>query len=165
MAKKFEHWCDGEYDDKETKFVIGEMAENLYKELENYMLYDIRKDLDASTDPQDILARNYIVKRFYSMLDNAEKVELNVKSANSIYALYGVDYEWRRKLWIASRSYCFQLIAQLKHITPIMIKGVNIRKYTRLSKKYSDLSVKIKNIMVSDDTRKKKSCRQYLPIV
>lgn len=166
MAKEFEHWCDKQHQEPsdDNKFVIGDMAEKIFNDLEQYLLHDINKDLKLNFDDseQDKISKNYVVKRMYSILDNAEKLELYVKDANSIYGYYDVDFKMRRERWLTARGLCFKLIAQLRHISSITIKGTNLQKYVGISSRIYKLSFKIKNAMMADDKRKKKGCKKYL---
>ena len=167
MGKKYKHWCDNQYQEpkEDNKFVIGDMAHDIFNTLEKYLLYDIHKDMLEvfDDDVQGHISKNYVVKRVYEMLDNAERIELVVKDANSIYALYGVDYKRRRELWLEARGLCFRLIQQITHISSIMVKGTNIQKYVSLVDNIYKLARKIKNVIVSDDEKKKEHCREYLP--
>lgn len=166
MGNKYDHWCDNQHQEpsEDNKFVIGDLAHDIFNRLEKYLLYDIHKDMLIAFEDtvQGTIAKNYVVKRVYSILENAEEIELIVKDANSIYALYGVDYERRRQLWLEARGKCFRLIQQISHITSILVEAVNIEKYIKFTSSIYKLSGKIKNVMISDDEKKKKYCKTYL---
>lgn len=163
--KKYEHWCDNQHQKPSdtNKFIIGDLAYDIYSKLEKYLLYDIHKDMMITFNDsvQGNISKNYVIKKTYKILELAEDIELIVKDANSIYALYSIDYERRRQLWLESRGKCFRLIQQISHISSIMVNGINIEKYVRLTDDIYKLSNKIKNIMVSDDKKKKDLCKTY----
>ena len=75
------------------------------------------------------IQKEYIIDKLKSILHTAEQIELYVKDANSIYAVYGVDYEMRRRRWLTARGYSFQLVAQLTHISDLTVNKTNIQKY------------------------------------
>lgn len=166
--KKYEHWCDKMHqnpEDKEEnkKYIIGELAHNNYTILEQYLLHDIGKDMSIvfADTTQEKISKDYVIQRMYRMLDIAEDIELLVYDANSCYALYDTDYKYRRDRWLESKGLCYKLIRQLTHLSSIMVKGANIHKYVSLSKEYEKLANKIKNVMCSDDERKKKHGKKY----
>lgn len=134
------------------------MSERLYNELESYLLHDINKDLSVAFEDelQGRISKNYVIHRMNTILDIAEQIELNVKDANSIYGLYDIDWEERRRKWLISRGLCYQMIAQLKHISTITLKGTNLDKYVRLSNNADVIANKIKNVMIADDKKRKK---------
>lgn len=163
--KKYEHWCDDKHQEPkdDNKFVIGDMADEIYSELEQYILHDINKDLLVvfDDDMQGNISKRYVLHKTTNILDNAENLASIVVDANSIYAMYEVDYRRRRELWLEARGLCFRIIKQLKNISAIMVEGTNIKKYVRLSKELSKLANKIKNVMISDDKKKKEHCKKY----
>ena len=164
MEKKYEHWCDDKYKDKESKFDIGIMASKIYTTLEKYLIHDCNKDfmIVFPDSEQDKLARQYVVKKLYNMLDTAERIEQEVISTNSIYTYYDTDYLIRRQGWIRAKSDCYALLAQLKHISTVTLKGTNMQKYVDISADVEKLAEKLKNIMASDNNRKKKQAKKYL---
>ena len=167
MGKLYTHWCDSQYEapnETKNKFVIGELIKNLYKNLEIYLIHDINKDLTVMFDDvqQTALARNYVVKKFYNILDNADKLQNTAQDANSVYAVYDVDFEYRREKWLEARGLCFQIYAQLDHVSTITIKGTNLQKYIDLSNDCKYIAEKIKNVMIADDQKKKKYGKKYL---
>lgn len=163
MAKKYEHWCDKMHDGKDSKFVIGEMAENFYNDLERYLLHDISKDMlvNFEDEVQEKMSRNYVVKKLYNILDNAEKLELTVKNANSVYGFYDIDLAFRRQQWLVSRGLCFEMIAQLNHISNITMKKTNVQKYITKCNELETIASKIYNVMKSDDEKRKKHIKEF----
>ncbi len=160
MSKREKHWCDDLHNKSETHFVIGEMADGIYNDLEKYLLNDLQKYIDTCNSE---LMKSHILKRFHTMLDVAELMVLNVKDANSIFAVYACDYEARRERWLNARGYSFRLVSQLDHMANIVAAKTNIQKYAGISKRLYELSAKIKNIMKSDDKKKKTQCKEYFP--
>lgn len=159
--KKNEHWCDDRYKDTDTHSKICKEAQALYGMLEEWLLHDM--DIALVIEGQETPVRkNYIVRRCYSMLDNAEKVELLTRDANSIFAVYGCDYENRRMKWTDAKGICFQLQAQLNHMSGIAAPKTNIQKYVDLAVAYKKLAERIKNNIASDDKKKKKYCKEYI---
>ena len=156
--KQDEHWCDNRYNKKDGHFVIGELAEKIFRDLENYFLHDLSKTLTVT---ENDIQKEYIIDKLKSILHTAEQIELYVKDANSIYAVYGVDYEMRRRRWLTARGYSFQLVAQLTHISDLTVNKTNIQKYANISTELYTLAEKIKNIMEKDDMKKKKYCKEY----
>lgn len=76
MSKKNKHWCDGRYKPlKDTHFIIGDLAGKLYTTAENYLIHDINKDMSVvyEDEAQNKIARNYVIKKLYNILDTAEK--------------------------------------------------------------------------------------------
>jgi len=163
--KKCAHWCDPQHQKpkEDNIFVIGEEAKSIYNALEKYLLHDINKDLMLAfpDENQEKINKNYVIKRFYSILDNAEQLELTTFDANSVYAIYNIDYKFRRQKWITARTLCFDLVHQLNHIASILIKGSNLQKYVDLSARLNILSDRIKNVMASDDIKRKKYVKEY----
>lgn len=164
MAKKNKHWCDDQHKNTETIFAIGELASEIYNTLEKYLIHDCNKDFSIvfADAEQDKLARQYVLKRLYNILDTAEKIENEVISTNSIYAYYDIDYGIRREGWLKAKSDCYALMAQLKHVSTITLKGTNIQKYVNVSADAQKLAEKIKNIMSSDNKRKKELAKKYI---
>ena len=165
--KKNKKWCDTKYETKTTKFGVEEMAKAIYDTLEEYILNDVRKDIIAKKIPEEgneevgELQRDYLLHRFEKMTDMAERIELYVRDANSIYALYACDYEYRRKVWLAARGCCFRLRCMLDHMTELVVSGTNIQKYVDISADVDNLSERIKGVIISDDRRRKEKCKDY----
>lgn len=160
--KKYEHWNDKYHDDKGTEHSkIEELAGNIYNELEKYLLEDIDKILKEDLKNESPIKKRYILRRFNRIMDNVEAMRGAAINANSVYALYACDYQFRREMWLKARGLCFEINAQLNSIANITVEGTNIEKYTRLAGKTYQLAGMIKNNMVSDDNKKKKYCKPY----
>lgn len=43
MSKRKENWCDGQHNKPETKFVIEELSKLLQKDIEDYILHDVKE--------------------------------------------------------------------------------------------------------------------------
>ena len=165
MPKKNEHWCDNKYKESEdNKFIIGDLASKIYEDLEKYLIHDINQDLKVVfPDPeQDKLARAYVVKKMYRILDTAEEIQNSVYETNSIYGWYDVDFLERRKGWLKAKAYCYRLITQLSHMGTKTLKGANVQKYVNLANDVQVLAKKIKNAMMADDKRRKNNPKTYI---
>lgn len=165
MPKKNEHWCDDKYKEPEdNKFIIGDLASKIYEDLEKYLIHDINQDLKVVfPDPeQDKLARAYVVKKMYRILDTAEEIQNSVYETNSIYGWYDVDFAERRKGWLKARAHCYRLVTQLSHMGTKTLKGTNVQKYVNLANDVQVLAKKIKNAMMADDKRRKNNPKTYI---
>ena len=163
--KKYKHWCDDKFKEPEdNKFIIGDLASKIYEDLEKYLIHDINKDIKVVfPDPeQDKLARAYVVKKMYRILDTAEEIQNSVYETNSIYGWYDVDFEERRKGWLKAKAYCYRLITQLSHMGTKTLKGTNVQKYVSLANDAHILSQKIKNAITADDKRRKSKSKTYI---
>ena len=167
MSKKNKEkrWCDNQHKPpKDTYFIIGKLAGELYTSAENYLIHDINKDMSVvyEDEAQNKIARNYVIKKLYNILDTAEKLENAVYSANAIYAWYDIDFAARRKGWIKAKGLCFELSTQLNHVGTKTLKGTNLQKYVDLSKDAKTIAHKIDNMIKSDDKKRKQHPRTYI---
>lgn len=155
MSKRKDNWCEGQHKRPETKFVIEETSKALQKDIEDYILHDM--DIESS----EPVKRRFVYDRMKSILDQAEYITAIVVDANSVYALYACDFENRRIKWLNARGSCYRIIAMLNGISRIVHKNTNLSKYARMCKEYENLAEKIKNIMYSDDKKRKEHCKEY----
>ncbi len=155
MAKQYEHWCD-KGRNKESIFETELIAEKLQMELEQYILRDI------APNNEDPVKMRFVYDKMSSILCKAEIITATVKDANSVQAIYAIDYINRRDKWLNAKGLCYQITVLLKNVSLILKEGVNLEKYCRISYAYEKkLAPKIKGVMVSDDKRRKKQCKKY----
>ena len=156
MSKKFDHWCDKKYQKKETNFDTGTLAHKLVTTLTEWVMHDITvsDELDAN---EKFIQR----QRMSRVLETAERIECLIKDANSIFAIYDSDYEERRRRWIAARGYCIRLSVILTHMGEYFAPRTNIQKYVDCEVTVKTLAGKIKNMMISDDKRRKIQVKEY----
>lgn len=156
MGKKYKNWCDNLHTKSESQFDTGDLCERLVSKLTDWVVHDFTI-YDGMTQGQVILQR----ERMKNILDIAETIESLVNDANSIYALYGIDYQERRIRFMRARGLCFQLQTRLRHIVNYVHKDTNVQKYISLNSEIDVISNKIKNIMVSDDKKRKTKEKPY----
>ena len=165
--KKYEHWCDLYHPSEEEKekrvSELEKQSEQFYKDVEKWLLEDISKYIKECMEDESPIKKNHIARKCYRILDNAEELVSTIKDANGVYAIYGVDWEYRRKRWLKARGLCFKLNSQLQQVASTVVAKTNIEKYTRLAGITYKLANMIKNNMASDDIKKKEHCREYLP--
>lgn len=149
MAKKYKHWNDGKH--QKPIFETGLMADEIMRNLTQFLMNDFK--ISEKTDIQ----QHYVIQRFDKATQYMENVCHILRDANSINALYPVDFEQRRIRWMSAKGYCFRLMALLDTISVFVHKDTNVQKYADLSEQLMMLSVKIQNILISDDKRKKNS--------
>lgn len=165
MSKKNKHWCDDQYKPpKDTYFIIGDMCGNLYTSIEKYLIHDVNKDMSVvfEDEAQNKIARNYVIKKLYNILDKAEELECTVYGANAIYGWYDIDFAARRQRWTKARDLCYEIITQLNHVDTKTLKGTNLQKYVDLGKEAQKIADKIKNMITSDDKKRKANPRPYI---
>ena len=156
MPKQEKHWCDKIHKHKETNFDTGDLAHKIVSILTDWILHDM--SITTDMDQERI---KFMKKKMNKILKNAEKIECWVIEANSIYAVYNVDYKLRRKLLLKARSRCFKLTTQFRHIVDYIYQCVNVKKYLDLEKEIEHLANMIKNIMIKDDKRRKEKVKKY----
>ena len=156
MSKEQKHWCDKKYIKKETSFDTGDLAHKIVNTLTEWTLHDM--SITGTMDKYQIMCMR---KRMHDILKLSEKIECLVVDANSIYAIYNIDFEERRRKWLLARGYCFQLTVMLTHITEYVYKDINVQKYIDIENDIKRLAGKIKNIMIKDDKRGKENIKEY----
>lgn len=165
--KKYEHWCDPYHPSEEEKekrvSELEKLSRQFYNDVEKWLLHDIANYIKTCMDDESPIKKNHVTRKCYRILDNAESLVTSILEANGVYAIYGVDWHYRREKWLKARGLCFQLNAQLTQVASTVVENTNIRKYTRLAGDTYKLANMIKNNMISDDVKKKEHCREYLP--
>lgn len=161
MSKQDEHWCDRKHMPSDKKFGIGDLSEKLYNDLEGYLLHDVDKRLSEINVDESKITSSYIERRFNSILDNAENLEMIVKDANSVYPIYHGDYLYRRQRWLEAKGICQRLICQCNHMSNLTVKRANIQKYVDCGDLAKTIQGKVYNLMKSDDCKRKRHARVY----
>ena len=156
MSKQYKHWCDKSHEYKETNFDTGDLAHKVVNILTDWVLHDSTITTDMN-DVQITLMR----ERMISIIELAEEIECQVIDANSIYAVYDIDFQLRRKLLISARGKCFRLTTKLRHVVNYVHQSTNIQKYLDIEKDVEHLANMIKNIMIKDDKRRKTQSKKY----
>lgn len=106
---------------------------------------------------------HYIRTNFDSIIQQAKDIEHLLYEGNSVYAVYDVDFLFRRQRFTEARSKCFSLNRDLLHMANFIAKkNVNTEKYTAISNELITLSEKIRGLIVSDDKKRKKLNKKYL---
>lgn len=155
MSKQYEHWCDKKYQAKESNFDTGDLARKLVDTLTDWVLCDTAK---LTEDMPNVELKR---RRMQKLLDTSEQIECIVNDANSIYAIYLVDFAERRRKFLIARGLCFQLTTMLGHIVKYAAPETNIQKYLDLQNDIKNIGGKIKNIMIKDDKKRKEKMKQY----
>ena len=156
LSKEQKHWCDKKYIKKETNFDTGDLAHKIVNTLTEWTLHDM--SITETMGKYQIMCMR---KRMHDILKLSEKIECLVVDANSIYAIYNIDFEERRGKWLLARGYCFQLTVMFTHITEYVYKDINVQKYIDIENDVKRLAGKIKNIMIKDDKRRKENIKEY----
>lgn len=156
MSKEQKHWCDKKYIKKETNFDTGDLAHKIVNTLTDWTLHDM--SIAEGMDKYQIICMR---RRMQDILRISEKIECTVIDANSIYAIYNIDFDERREKWLRSRGYCFQLTVMITHLAEYVCTDVNIQKYINIESDIKILAGKIKNIMIKDDKRRKEKIKEY----
>ena len=124
MSKEQKHWCDKKYIKKETNFDTGDLGHKIVNTLTDWVLHDM--SIVEGMDKYQIICMR---RRMQDILRLSEKIECTVVDANSIYAIYNIDFEERRRKWLLARGYCFQLTVMLTHITEYVYQCTKIYRY------------------------------------
>lgn len=133
------------------------MAHKIVNILTDWTLHDSTITTDMN-DVQIVLMR----KRMISLIELAEEIECQVIDANSIYAIYNLDFQARRKLFISARGKCFKLTAKLRHVVNYVYQSVNVQKYLDLEQDIEHLANMIKNLLAKDDKKRKTQAKEYI---
>lgn len=154
--KKYKHWNDGKCMPVREPFYTGKIADEIKRDFIMFVLNDFEPTDMSNTE------KTYIHDRFNKAISMMEDISYILRDANAINAMYGIDYEQRRERWNDAKGLCFRLMGLLDDICVFVPHIKNKQKYADISEKLFRLSKKIYNLIISDDKKKKKNCKQYL---
>lgn len=158
MSKKYKHWNDNKYEGLKEPFRTGKLADDIHKNLVQYLLNDFQKELEGI----DEIKKRYLIQRFDKASSYVEDICYLLRDANAIKKWYGIDYKMRRERWTTARGLCFRLMGLLDDTKSFIPETKNTQKYVDLSGDLMNLASMIQNIILSDDKDKKKNCKQYM---